>query len=660
MPRKLTANEIKALKKQGCSAEDWKSVTVDKGFQPARAVQCVFSGRVHLGDNRGSLRVDGVEYPCGTYHAVLHNTEVGPGALVRNIGTHVSNYIIEQGAAVVNTAGLSAEKGAAFGHGVQAETLNEAGGREVPLSASLTSQIAYLFAVYRYRPKTQAALSALFGAEAKKLKGQKGRVQKGARVVNCGPVQDVWIGPHASVRGAASLKDGFIKSCKADPAVVGEGVTAGSFVFLEGAHVTSQAVLHKVFAGQGARIGKQYSAENSLFFANCEGFHGEACSIFAGPYSVTHHKSTLLIASLYSFYNAGSGTNQSNHMYKLGPVHQGILARGCKTGSFSYLLFECNLAPFCVVIGKHMAKMDIPDFPFSYLFDIGGKSHLTPAMNLLTVGTVRDQEKWASRDRRKAPDKADLINPLVYSPDTVEKMIRGRDILKKLHEETPRDMESLNVGGANLSSLLLKKGAKHYGMAVRRYLCQKFFARVAPQLKKGLAWQAALEAVKPKKQAFAEWVDLCGMLCPREPLADLLEDLDQHRIKSIDKLRSALSALHAEYAEYEWAYVYDLFRRETGVAPGALAREKALEMVEEWRALSRQMQGLVLADAEKEFDVPSQIGYGLDGAAGDLLADFTAVRGTRENNKVLVSLRKQADEFTRDVEALKGLIQGSQ
>ena len=53
---------------------------------------------------------------------------------------------------------------------------------------------------------------------------------------------------------------------------------------------------------------------------------------------MTHHKSTLLIAGLFSFMNAGSGSNQSNHMYKLGPIHQGILERGAKTSSDSYIL----------------------------------------------------------------------------------------------------------------------------------------------------------------------------------------------------------------------------------------------------------------------------------------------------------------------------------
>ena len=45
---------------------------------------------------------------------------------------------------------------------------------------------------------------------------------------------------------------------------------------------------------------------------------------------MTHHKSTLLIAGMFSFMNAGSGSNQSNHMYKLGPIHQGAMERGAK------------------------------------------------------------------------------------------------------------------------------------------------------------------------------------------------------------------------------------------------------------------------------------------------------------------------------------------
>ena len=74
--------------------------------------------------------------------------------------------------------------------------------------------------------------------------------------------------------------------------------------------------------------------------------NGEACAIFAGPFTVSMHKSSLLIAGMYSFLNAGSGSNQSNHMYKLGPIHQGIVERGSKTTSDSYILWPARVGAF--------------------------------------------------------------------------------------------------------------------------------------------------------------------------------------------------------------------------------------------------------------------------------------------------------------------------
>ncbi|MBL8028882.1 MAG: DUF4954 family protein, partial [Fibrobacteres bacterium] len=571
-------------------------------------------------------------------------------------GTHISNYSIESGAAVLNVAELTSSPDTTFGQGTMVEALNEAGGRDVPLSTHLTSQMAYLISVYKYRPKISEKLVELLKAEWDKLKGQKGMVKANARVMNSGAIRNVCIGTSAVISGAAQLTNGAVRSCSEDPAIVGDGVSADSFVILEGAHVTGHAILNKSFVGQGARIGKQFSAENSLFFANAEGFHGEACSIFAGPYSVTHHKSTLLIAAMYSFYNAGSGTNHSNHMYKLGPVHQGVLERGCKTGSFSYLLLEAHLAPFCIVIGKHMANLNIPDMPFSYISESGGKSHLTPAMNVITIGTIRDQEKWASRDRRKTKRIADIINPAVYSPYTVEKMVRGRDFLMKLYNETPKDVETLNVGGALLARLLTKNSAKYYDMTITRYLANLFFTKVGAELKTGKSWSEAVKAVKPSVKGEAEWVDLSGLLAPKSAAAAVLDSLEAGKYKSAAEFSDALTKLNAAYSENEWAYAYMRFATEAGVEMDALTQEKALSVLEEWKTVSRKILNMTLADAEKEFEDFAKISYGIDGTPADAEADFKAVRGEKETNKVLVKLKSFVNGFMTEIDAISELV----
>ena len=322
---------------------------------------------------------------------------------------------------ISNTGSLAVNEESTFGNGTEIEVLNEAGGRELPIFDRLSSQTGYLTVLYRHDKVFTGKMLELIREYSKSKRANRGLIQTGARIQNSLIIRNVWIGSCATITGASLLDEGTIMSSMEAPVFIGIGVVAKKFIILSGSSVDSGAILDKCFVGQGVKMGKQYSAESSAFFANCEAFHGEACGLFAGPYTVTHHKSTLMIASLVSFFNAGSGTNQSNHMYKLGPLHQGILERGSKTGSFSYLLLPCHIGAYTVVMGKHYANFDSSDFPFSYISEEKGKSELTPAMNLFTVGTRRDVDKWPARDRRKDPDKLDLIHFDLFNPYIVGK-----------------------------------------------------------------------------------------------------------------------------------------------------------------------------------------------------------------------------------------------
>ena len=173
-------------------------------------------------------------------------------------------------------------------------------------------------------------------------------------------------------------------------------------------------------------------------------------AVFAGPYTVTHHRSTLLIGACVSFFNAGSGTNQSNHLYKLGPVHQGILERGAKTGSDAYLLWPARVGPFSTVVGQHTASFDSGDLPFSHIGQDGGRTVISPGVNLINVGSRRDAEKWPARDRRRDPEKLDLISHGRLTPFTVGRIRRGLDLLLRLSAETPAERDLVPYGGAHL------------------------------------------------------------------------------------------------------------------------------------------------------------------------------------------------------------------
>jgi hypothetical protein len=248
------------------------------------------------------------------------------------------------------------------------------------------------------------------------------------RIKNADVIKNVRIGDYCSINGASRLENGSINSNEAAPVLIGANVICEDFIISSGSSVTDGTTLSRCFVGQACLLGHNYSASDSLFFSNCQGENGEACAIFAGPFTVTHHKSTLLIAGMFSFMNAGSGSNQSNHMYKLGPIHQGTLERGAKTSSDSYILWPARVGAFSLVMGRHVNHADTSDLPFSYLIEQDNTTYLVPGVNLRSVGTIRDAQKWPKRDKRTDPNRLDFINYNLLSPYTIQKMMKGRQI----------------------------------------------------------------------------------------------------------------------------------------------------------------------------------------------------------------------------------------
>jgi len=381
--------------------------------------------------------------------------------------------------------------------------------------------------------------------------------------------------------------------------------------------------------------------------------------LFAGPYTVTHHKSTLLIAGLFSFYNAGSGTNQSNHMYKLGPVHQGVFERGCKTGSFSYVLFESHIGAFSVVIGKHFANIRTTNLPFSYISEKGGESTIIPGFNLFSVGTVRDGEKWPKRDNRKVPEKRDLIVFDVFSPYTVERMRRGRDELLALNESTSKDRPTVNVGGILMSRVLLRKSAKYYVSAITRYLVDKVAERLAVALAGNTSWASATAALKPRttlRQA-SEWTDLCGLLAPTELVRDMERRVKDGTIGTYDQLTAALVALYNGYREYEWQFVCETFEKEFGYRLSSVPKEQFLNAIEEWKKAAQMIHSAILEDSKKEFSPFAKLGYGLDLRDDEMEADFTAVRGTIDGNAVVQKLTRESEAIAKRYQEMRTMVE---
>lgn len=633
---KLTAEQIAVLEAQSCRCENWSEVTVAEDFNPKYVRNVNFSGQVRLGSfNKIFTLAGGIRKHSGIYHATLHNVIVGDDCMVEHIRNYIANYIIGDGSYIENVTDLITYGETSFGNGTKVSVLNETGGREVAIHEHLSSHEAYITALYRHDQKLIDSINELVSKYVESSKSTFGVIGKNVEILDAMHIVNVKIGDSAKIKGASRLRNGSIVSCEEAPVNIGMNVIADDFIVESGSSITDGVTLTRCFVGQACVLGHGYSASDSLFFSNCQGENGEACALFAGPYTVTHHKSTLLIAGMFSFMNAGSGSNQSNHMYKLGPIHQGIFERGAKTTSDSYVLYPAKIGAFSLVMGRHVNNPDTSNLPFSYLIEQQGVTYIIPGVNLKSVGTVRDVRKWPSRDRRKDPHRLDHINFNHLSPFTVQKMFEGIRILEMLKEASGNRADNYYYKKSIIRNASLHKGLKYYQTGIIKFLGNSFITRIQDaDVSSDEGLRRALRRDNPV--GAGHWLDISGLICPASEIEKLCDDLTEGKVRDIVELGSRFGQIASDYYSYEWTWAYDAIEKFWGYDLANITRSQAIDLISQWKNAVISLDKLIYDDAGKEFELTSMTGFGVDGDKVRRDADFTAVRGGGFNENPFV------------------------
>ena len=633
---RLTAEQIAVLEAQSCRCENWSEVTVAEDFNPKYVRNVNFSGQVRLGSfNKIFTLAGGIRKHSGIYHATLHNVIVGDDCMVEHIRNYIANYIIGNGSYIENVTDLITYGETSFGNGTKVSVLNETGGREVAIHEHLSSHEAYITALYRHDQKLIDSINELVSKYVESSKSTFGVIGKNVEILDAMHIVNVKIGDSAKIKGASRLRNGSIVSCEEAPVNIGMNVIADDFIVESGSSITDGVTLTRCFVGQACVLGHGYSASDSLFFSNCQGENGEACALFAGPYTVTHHKSTLLIAGMFSFMNAGSGSNQSNHMYKLGPIHQGIFERGAKTTSDSYVLYPAKIGAFSLVMGRHVNNPDTSSLPFSYLIEQQGVTYIIPGVNLKSVGTVRDVRKWPSRDRRKDPHRLDHINFNHLSPFTVQKMFEGIRILEMLKEASGNRADNYYYKKSIIRNASLHKGLKYYQTGIIKFLGNSFITRIQDaDVSSDEGLRRALRRDNPV--GAGHWLDISGLICPASEIEKLCDDLTEGKVRDIVELGSRFGQIASDYYSYEWTWAYDAIEKFWGYDLANITRSQAIDLISQWKNAVISLDKLIYDDAGKEFELTSMTGFGVDGDKVRRDADFTAVRGGGFNENPFV------------------------
>lgn len=630
--KQLSEDQIEALKSNGCNAENWNTIFFLGEINPFRFRGCYLSGEVYIGKQNETVTLFGnVKKTCGIYFAHIHNCTIGNNVYINHIKNYIANYIIEDNVVIDNTDMCAIEGVSTFGNGSKVNVLDETGGRKVPIYDKLSAHMAYILAFYKHRSSEVNKLEALINQYTKRISSSYGTIGHNSQIFNCRIIKNVRTGPYTFINGASILENGSVNSNQSAPVIIGHDAILKNFIVSSGSEVSDGAIVSDCFIGQGCILSSQYSAQNSLFFANCQGFHGEACSIFAGPYTVTHHKSTLLIAGMFSFCNAGSGSNQSNHMYKLGPIHHGIVERGSKTTSDSYLLWPARIGAFTMVMGRHYKNSDTSNMPFSYLIENNDESWLVPGINLRSVGTIRDVMKWPKRDKRIDPEKLDCINFNLLSPFTIQKMANAIDRLHQIKNISGEITEVYSYNNTKIKSDALNRGIELYHLAITKFIGNSIITRLnkcdLPSIKEVSECLKATSDVGK-----GDWIDLSGLIAPKSEIENLLSEIENDNIYKLDEIEKTFSELHNNYYEYEWNWTVDFIKNYLKKEISKFTIDELIDLIKKWRESVVKIDKMLYADASKEFRLNTRTAFGIDGDKEIKQQDFDQVRGRFEDN----------------------------
>lgn len=584
--RALTEKEIQTLEHNGCTAEDWTSVFVDTDFAAAYVKNTTFYGDVNLGVFEKNIEAgEGIVVHSGLRNVVLRDVTIGDNCLIENVSNYISRYDIGEECYISGVGKIASTGGATFGQGETIAVLNEAGRGNVKLFEGLTSQLAAFMVRHHADRELIAALFALIERRIAARKTERGVIGYRVKIVNTKEIVDTNISDDCEINGASCLGNCTLEGTQETGIYVGHDVICENTIVTAGAALLDGAKIKNCFVGEACHIGSGFTATDSVFFANSHMDNGEACASFCGPFTVSHHKSTLLIGGMFSFYNAGSGTNYSNHAYKLGPVHYGTLARGSKTASGAHLLMPASIGAFSMCMGKIPCHPDTRKLPFSYLLASGDEVYLVPGRNLTTVGTYRDVGKWQKRDVRPRGERKSLVHFDWLNPVTVGACIEGKRLLEKMLCEQGVVTDAYRYEGCLITPRALQQGIVSYDMAIRLFIGMQLSSRTT---------------VSPVETTGADtWIDLSGLLMPEVEGRRLAEEIRQGIVTDVEELADRFLDSYHRYEDYLWAYAYELMKEYYQL--DALAGEDLDRIRQDYRQAHDEWLASIRRDAEKEF-----------------------------------------------------------
>ena len=688
--RHLRSHEVELLVKNSNYADDWDEILVTDEFDPGQIRNTEFFGLVRIGRLRSAvLQHHDLQVPTGITNSKIVASDLGDDVAIHDV-RYLAHYIIGDRCILANIDEMHTTNHSKFGNGiikdgeqedvrVWLDLINETGCRKViPFDEMITAD-AYIWAKYRDDAVLQNRLKEITENSFDSRRGYYGTIGDQCVIKNSRIIKDVKAGSHCYIKGANKLKNLTIKSAKAEPTQIGEGVELVNGIVGFGSHIFYGCKAVRFIIGNnsnlkyGARLLNSFLGDNSTVSC-CEILNN---LIF--PAHEQHHNNSFLVAScvLGQSNLAAGATIGSNHNSRAND-NEILAGRGFWPGLCTTVKHSCRFASFVLLVrGDYPAELDIP-LPFSLLNNNTSDNQLEvmPAFWWLynMYALARNTWKFQVRDKRKT--KVQNIEFDSLAPDTVEEIFEARRLLeiwvakahlrsdgspiegrsneelaqigRKLLAGSAENIAGLEVLGENMEKskrkvVILKavEGYHAYGQMLHYYAIKNLLGYMETNP------QATLSSMCKELSGEREhqWVNLGGQLVPSTDVDQLRSDIRSGELNSWKDIHGRYDALWQGYPRakqrHAFAVLCELLATDTiETKQWHLALKKAVEIQE-------YIRDQVYVSRKKDFDNPFRQ------ATYRNKNEMTAAIGTVEDNGFVRQLREETENFKKRIEQME-------
>lgn len=685
--RRLHADEIETLVKNGNRCDDWDKMRVADPFNASLIKNSEFYGLVRIGRlERVILEHHDLRLPAGISDSLVISCDIGDNCAIHNV-RYLAYFILGDNVILLNVDEMNTTDHAKFGNGivkdgepeevrVTIDVMNEAGGRAVMPFDGMIAADAYLWATRRDDRELMDRFREITQNQFDSRRGFYGAIGDQCVIKNSRILKDVKVGAHAYIKGANKLKNLTINSSPEEPTQIGEGVELVNGIVGLGCNVFYGCKAVRFVLGNnsklkyGARLIHSFLGDNST--VSC----CEILNNLVFPCHEQHHNNSFLTASLVMGQSniAAGVTIGSNHNSRANDGE--ILAgRGFWPGLCTTLKHSCRFASFVLLAkGDYPVELNIP-LPFALVNNDTAHDQLQvmPAFwwmyNMYAL--ARNTWKFQTRDKRRTKDQH--IELHCFAPDTAEEMFQAMELLETWTAKAYRQREASSDDGGDLRALgreLLTGDEKRLagleilgeGLENSRRKTVIVKAREGYHAYRQMLFHYAVKNLLDYMQAapkatlatmshdlagsrVRDWVNLGGQLVRGCDLAHLIADIKSGKISSWAQVHQAYDRLWKDYPfekhRHALATLLELLQIEQ------LTPEVWREVLDKAVATQEHVCRQVYVSRKKDYDSPfRQMTFRNP-------AEMEAVVGSAEANSFVRQVREETEAFKTLVAGIK-------